>query len=66
MLQPVIAPVGPVPNSNIDPGLALRFVIVWTPSEKEKASGVTVVPNGRLIPRGLASVTVPVTRSLVV
>jgi len=63
-LHIVIDPVGPVPNRN-DELAALRSVIVCTPSENEKASGVTIV-SGMLGPKGLASVTVAVTRSLVV
>ena len=58
-----IIPVGPVANWNVE-DVALRFVIVCTPSNKEKASGVTIV-SGMFGPSGLASVTIAVTKSLV-
>src|SRR5437588_9845688 len=57
-------PDGPVAKKNEDP-IALTLVIVCTPSDSEKARGVTV-PNGMFAARGLANVIITVTKSLVV
>ena len=48
-----------------DPAVAVRFVIVCTPSENEKDVGDTKV-NGMSGARGPASVNIPDTKSLVV
>ena len=62
--HPVIIPVGPVANSkNVD--VVLLLLSVCTPSEKEKASGATAV-RGMFAGSGLANVTIPDTKSLVV
>jgi hypothetical protein len=60
----VIWPVGPVAKrKRIE--VALRSVIVCTPSENEKWMGVTAV-NGLFAPSGLANDNIPDTKSLVV
>lgn len=60
----VIMPSGPVAKLKLDV-LALRFVIVCTPSKSVKAVGVTLVNRMRGA-RGPANVTVADTKSLVV
>jgi len=62
--QTVIAPVGPVAKLKLEP-MALKFVMVCTPSESVKAVGVTLV-NGMFGARGPANVTIADTKSLVV
>ena len=63
-VQRVIWPVGPVAKrKRIE--VALRSVIVCTPSENEKWMGVTAV-NGLFAPSGLANDNIPDTKSLVV
>src|SRR6266550_3681877 len=61
--QTVIAPVGPVAKLKLEK-LALKFVMVCTPSESVKAVGVTLV-NGMFGARGPANVTIADTKSLV-
>jgi hypothetical protein len=64
MFHCVIAPVGPVANWNRTPP-EVRFVSVCTPSENVNAVGVTNV-SGMFGAKGLANVSIPDTKSLVV